>query len=293
MFKALRKHATTIVIAMATAAVTAGGPALAAAVQDGLNADQVDNKHAVGSGATAGQRAGKLVATNSSGKLPNSIISKAPDANKLDGVDSTGFLRKSAKAANADKLDDLDSSAFSRPGTIELTASAEGWLPFQSSDPLSYTRYNPYFSVSRSSAGGSLFKMPFTLPTTLNDTPMSMSAIRFCNQATAAVPVDYLQVMVMRNDVTTGNAFSARTVADNTSRTGGGCTTLSVTPAANLLPGDYLAILVQATWSPGGVGQSIALSGVTVTLEPSDAASLSAQSPSRQGASAPPGSPSG
>ena len=37
---------------------------------------------------------------------------KAADADKLDGIDSTGFLGVTAKAADADKLDGIDSTAF-------------------------------------------------------------------------------------------------------------------------------------------------------------------------------------
>ena len=125
MFEALRRHTTTIAVAMVTAAVTAGGPALAAAVQEGLNADQVDGKHAVGAGATVAQRSGKLVATNASGRLPNNIIAKAPDANTLDGINSTGFLRTGAKAADANKLDGRDSADFA-PATLKSGTVVSG-----------------------------------------------------------------------------------------------------------------------------------------------------------------------
>lgn len=115
MLKALRRHTTTMLIAMVTAAVTAGGPALAAAVAQAVNADKVDGKHAVAAGASVANRKGKLVATSGkTGRLPNNIIAKAPNADKLDGVNSTGFLRAAAKAADADKLDGLDSANFLR-----------------------------------------------------------------------------------------------------------------------------------------------------------------------------------
>ena len=111
----IRRHLTTIIVAMVTAAITAGGPALAAAVAEAVNADTVDGKHAVGAGASVANRKGKLVATSgTTGRLPNNIISKAPNANQLDGIDSTGFLRKGAKAADSDKLDGLTSSQFAR-----------------------------------------------------------------------------------------------------------------------------------------------------------------------------------
>lgn len=58
------------------------------------NADTVDGKHAVGAGAAPRARKGKLVATDRRGLLPNNIIKKAPDANRLDGKDSTAFATK-------------------------------------------------------------------------------------------------------------------------------------------------------------------------------------------------------
>lgn len=106
-----------MIVAMVTAAVTAGGPALADGVRHALfahNADAVDGKHAVGAGAKPAARAGKLVATNSAGRLPNNIIDTAPNSARLGGIAPGGFLRADGKAADADSLDNLDSTAFLR-----------------------------------------------------------------------------------------------------------------------------------------------------------------------------------
>ena len=93
----VRRHKGTIVVALVAATLTAAAPAVGHGVEHALfahDADKVDGKHAVGSGATAAVRKGKLVATNATtGLLPNNIIAKAPDAGKLDGIDSTGFTR--------------------------------------------------------------------------------------------------------------------------------------------------------------------------------------------------------
>ena len=87
----LRRDLRTIVVAIVAAAVTATVPALADSHFDAQNADKVDGRHAVGATATAGQRAGKLVAINGNGNLPNDIIAQAPDAERFDGVDSRKF----------------------------------------------------------------------------------------------------------------------------------------------------------------------------------------------------------
>ena len=43
---------------------------------------------------------------------------KASDADKLDGVDSTGFLKTAQKATDSDKLDNLDSTAFQQEADL-------------------------------------------------------------------------------------------------------------------------------------------------------------------------------
>lgn len=91
----VRAHLSTVLVAMITAMVTAGAPAIGAAVKRALfadNAGKVDGLSAVESNASVAKRKGKLVATNSAtGRLPNNIIAKALDSELLDGQDSTGF----------------------------------------------------------------------------------------------------------------------------------------------------------------------------------------------------------
>jgi hypothetical protein len=55
-----------------------------------MNAHKVDGKHAVGARASPKQRAGKLVATDGSGSLPNGIIDRAPDSARLGGLSLRG-----------------------------------------------------------------------------------------------------------------------------------------------------------------------------------------------------------
>jgi hypothetical protein len=128
--------ATALVVALAGTA----GPAIAHGVNHALfahNADKVDNKHAVGAGATLDARKGKLVATSpTTGYLPDNIIQKAGDAEKLDGVDSSGFLSVTGKAADADTLDGIDSTQFApslvqswrEVGTFLQPAFQNGWV---------------------------------------------------------------------------------------------------------------------------------------------------------------------
>ena len=116
---ALGRDMRTTLVAVVAASVVAGPSAAAAAYV--ANADKVDGKHAVGSGASVAKRKGELVATNPiTGLLPNNIIAKALDSGTLDGLDSTAFLRLNDRAADADKIDGRDSSEL-----LPQQASAE------------------------------------------------------------------------------------------------------------------------------------------------------------------------
>ena len=75
------RQALAFVIAMGMVIAVAAGPSLAqeepatSAIEPAaLNADTVDGRHAVGSGASKAKRARKLVATNASGFLPSNIV---------------------------------------------------------------------------------------------------------------------------------------------------------------------------------------------------------------------------
>lgn len=92
MLRSLGREARTVVISVVASALVVGVPATAAVIA--TNSDKVDGRHAVGAGASVNFRKGKLVATNGvTGRLPNNIIAKPPNADRLDGVDSSGFLR--------------------------------------------------------------------------------------------------------------------------------------------------------------------------------------------------------
>ena len=85
MLHIVKRHLGVAVTAAVVSSVFAVGPHVAQAAVSAINADKVDGKHAVGAGATVARRAGKLVATNGSGRLPDNIIATAPNAARLGG----------------------------------------------------------------------------------------------------------------------------------------------------------------------------------------------------------------
>lgn len=81
------------------------------------NADRVDGLHAVGAGASIEQRKGRLVATSKAGRLPDNIIRKAPNADKLAG-NSLKYVRTQWLTVRSD-----GSIQGSSPGASSLTVT--------------------------------------------------------------------------------------------------------------------------------------------------------------------------
>jgi hypothetical protein len=110
-----------MVVALVALFVALTGSAAAVTVSYALNSDKVDGKHAVGAGATLNKAAGKLVATKGTapnkGKIPAKFIAKVNDADKLDGIDSTGFYGAGSKVADSNLLDGIDSTGFYGAGS--------------------------------------------------------------------------------------------------------------------------------------------------------------------------------
>lgn len=139
--------------ALLLAVAGAGGPVIAKAF-DANNADKVDGKHAVSSGATVGQRKGKLVATSATtGKLPTSLIdskaffpTKVPLGAQLAGYwridvqtmsgdngdwhEAISFGGKMPGALDAETIKEYPSTSANCPGTVEAPSAKPGYLCF-------------------------------------------------------------------------------------------------------------------------------------------------------------------
>ena len=87
----IRVHASTVIAVVLAAVLVAPPIARAVGGYDADNADKVDGRHAVAASTSSGARAGKLVATNATGRLPNDIIAMAPNSDRLDGRNSSAY----------------------------------------------------------------------------------------------------------------------------------------------------------------------------------------------------------
>lgn len=132
--------ALTAVALVAGVLAFGGGTAVGKARYDANNAHKVDGKHAVAATASNNARKRKLVATGANGRLPNNIIRKAPDANKLDGRNSTSFesrggfayrTRTTASTTGSMTWSDLPGSSMvintPRPAVLVVDFAAESY----------------------------------------------------------------------------------------------------------------------------------------------------------------------
>lgn len=155
MLALLSRHKLTLVAVVVTAFLFSAGPSVArqAAVAFAENSHKVDGKHAVGAGASVANRKGKLVATSgTTGRLPNNIIGKAKDANKLDGIDSTGFVTTPGQMRIV-VAGTLQSNGTVLTGTENFTATRESAGRYVVDIPSVNYFYADYVAVATAASG--------------------------------------------------------------------------------------------------------------------------------------------
>ncbi len=121
----MRRALAIVVMAAALATFSA---AQEGSGSSGINAGRVDGLHAVRYTTSPGTRNGKLVGANSSDYLPNNIIRKADDANKLDGLDSTAYAKVSELTMETTTVGYTAENTIFGPGTHVLRVGCPtGW----------------------------------------------------------------------------------------------------------------------------------------------------------------------
>ena len=246
MRRALRKHLPTMIVAMVTAAVTAGGPALAAAVSQAMNADTVDYRHAVGAGASRSNRAGKLVATNVEGRLPGNIIAKAPNADRLDGVNS---------------------AKYARHGAVRVSAGSANWQPMRTDAALVLDGRSHKLLAHRSDAGGQgLLSAAITLPSAMNGRRLSVASVRYCYATNPGVAINLAEATVWRSSGTDADVSVVATKSHSQIRTDAACRVLQFDAPPALASTDHLSFDIQANWTSASA--ELELGSVSVQLEP-------------------------
>jgi hypothetical protein len=114
VFDTILKRVPWVIAAIMVLAVT--GQAALAGTDDGVapsavanvNADRIDGRHAIKYTSNTTARKGKLMAIGATGYLPNNIIQKAMDADKIDGIDSTALATIAALQNPAGAVNEAD-----------------------------------------------------------------------------------------------------------------------------------------------------------------------------------------
>ena len=294
-----RRHAATIAVAMVTAVVTANAPAIAHGVHAlfAHNSDKVDGIHAVKSKASKKKRRGKLVATSpKSGRLPNNIIKKAPNANKLDGFDSLDFLGVTDTAADSELLDGLDSNDFVKTGdSIDAdTLGGSGpedfveqagtgiWMvqgdvsAWQSKVGSGTMTTAPDFDettfTSTSVSGNATHFIVPELPVAAYGRELRMAGIEICYDASASHILD--KITYDRTSNENGEPTVVPEILDGTDRSDDACR-FYVPTAQGLSEEGTVALEVDSVWT--ATASTLRLGRVTFMLEPAgtDATPLS------------------
>jgi len=138
VFDTIQKRVPWVVAAVMVLAVT--GQAALAGTDDGIgpsavanvNAEQVDGRHAIKYTSNKTARKGRLMAFGATGYLPDNIILKAMDADKIDGIDSTALATIAALQSSAGAVNEADNPVHWNqlqgvPPAI-LTGTTRSWI---------------------------------------------------------------------------------------------------------------------------------------------------------------------
>lgn len=283
-----RKHATTIVVAMMTALVAGNVlPALAHGnvhANSAHNADTVDGLHAVKSSATKQKRKGKLVATSpTTGLLPNNIIKKAPNSNKLDGLDSTDLAAAShehdandiadgpGSGLDADTLDGMSSDEFVQPagdGHILIQADPTDWDISNVTGSLSESPgLGEDRLTSQSATGNATLFLNLDVPVALYGKDLSLDGVEVCYDAAAAHHIDEINYFQVFNS--NGTPTFDKMVLDTTDRSDEACRFYDAEVSDPVLDGETAPVLeVKTVWT--ATTALLKLGRVTFMLEPTN-----------------------
>ena len=273
-----RRHLGTVAIAMVTALATANAPAIAHGVHAlfAHKADKVDGLHAVKSSVSKKKRRGKLVATDpTTGRLPNNILKRAPNSNKLDGLDSLDFLRV-GDPIDADTLGGRGPGEFvhqAGSGIWLVQGDVSGWRSKVGSGSMTSSPDFDETTFSSTSASGSAthFIVP-QLPLAAYGYELEMAGIEICYDASTGHTVDNFKYTRTVNSG--GISAPASEDLDVGNHADEACR-FYVPSAQGLSAESTVALEVDSTWTASGA--VLRLGRVTFMLRPTstDATPLS------------------
>jgi hypothetical protein len=235
--------------------VTPGGPApqqLTATIDLTLNGtwqDSAGNSGAFvfGSGAaggsprpasgpvfTAGLSAGGAAVTNVASPVAST------DAATKGYVDTAVAGSTAGLATQSFVTSAVDAAAA---GTIRVVAPQSDWVPFNSSDPLTYTFFSSQRQVTRTAVGSSFLSVHAHTPVALYGKALRFIGVELCYDTLTSTTLNYVEVNIARR--TLGRNLM---VSDPTTRTGLACRTYTLPTPTTLTTGDSPNLFIQVNW---------------------------------------------
>ncbi len=159
-------------------------------------------------------------------------------------------VNSSVKVANlnADKLDGIDSTGFIRPtGQILVSAGNSQWVPFTSTDPVSNTSFSSTVQWQRSGVGANFLSISPDLPVAMYGKVLELQGVEFCYGTTLDTTLAYVEI----NTVSSSNGEGARNLrfSDATAYTDDACHLYTLASPAPLGSETGANFFVQVNWT--------------------------------------------
>jgi hypothetical protein len=188
---------------------------------------------------------------------------------------------------NADKLDGLDSTGFLQPsGQILISAGNGGWVPFNSTDPVSQIYFSSTVQWTRSAIGSGFLSVSPDLPTAMFGKMLQLEGVEFCFGPMPGTSLKYVEINTISS--TAGESARSLKFSDPTTYTDPACHLYTLPTPAPLGSETSANFFVQVNWavaaSAFAINRTTFVLGMTDTPAPAPAAVVITGDPVKPGA---------
>jgi len=151
---------------------------------------------------------------------------------------------------------------------ILITPGFGEWMPFSSSDNLSWNYYSGRTYVYKSTTGSNFLSLHPSIPTVLYGKKLKVLGVEFCYDANTNAYLDYIEINTYTH--TTGPGTRSVIYADNNNRTDENCRFYQLSVPRNLHEDMGLNFFIRVIWDTAGAG--FELGRTTFVLQTTDTA---------------------
>ncbi len=188
------------------------------------------------------------VATATSGLATQAFVNSAV-ATATSGLATQAFVNSSVAAAMT--------------GAILVTAAPADWVPFNSTDGLTFTYFSSVAYIRRATTGSNFLSVHPAIPTALYGRSLRLRGVQFCYTAAASATLNYIEVNTTTATADAGSR-SLR-LSDPTVRNDAACRYYALPTPYTLTAADGVNFFIQVGWSADVI---FTLGRTTFVLEP-------------------------